>query len=74
MDHFIAEMEGDDLPDDLDMDEEIQQLMRLLKDPDDCRKIPNAFLRQLSRLASMGIFPEEAAELIQREMQRRGLQ
>ncbi|MDO4370339.1 MAG: hypothetical protein Q4D43_03380 [Clostridia bacterium] len=74
VDHFIAEMEGDELPDDLDMDEEIQQLMQLLKDPDDCRKIPNAFLRQLARLASMGIFPEEAAELIQREMQRRGLQ
>lgn len=74
VDHLIAEVEGDDLPDDLDMDEEIQQLMQLLKDPDDCRKIPDAFLRQLDRLASMGIFPEEAAELIQREMQRRGLQ
>ena len=74
VDHFFTQMDEDmDLDMDMNMEEETRQLRKMLNDPATRQKMPDQFLEELKGYADMGLFPEEIQDLIEHELQRRGL-
>lgn len=65
---FLAHFEGDENP----LDDEMEQFMEGLRDPELFPGMPDALLMQLQQMERMGVLPGDAAENVRRESKRRG--
>jgi len=65
---FLEHFEGDENP----LDDEMEQFMEGLRDPELFPGMPDALLMQLQQMERMGVLPGDAAENVRRESKRRG--
>jgi len=59
--------------DDSDEDDQMNEILNVLADVEDLRRLPDELLRQLSQTALLGALPEDIADRLRKEHQRRGL-